>query len=85
VQARVLAGVVGEEGLAETDRQYLRLGERFEEEIVNQAEPRTLEESMAAGWKLLAGLPRNELTRLSDAQIAAHLDTEPAGKAAADG
>jgi V/A-type H+-transporting ATPase subunit B len=85
VQARVLAGVVGEEGLAETDRQYLRFGERFEEEIVNQAEPRTLEESMAAGWKLLAGLPRNELTRLSDAQIAAHLDTEPAGKAAADG
>jgi hypothetical protein len=28
---------------------------------------------MAAGWKLLAGLPRVELSRLSDAQIAAHL------------
>jgi V/A-type H+-transporting ATPase subunit B len=85
VQARVLAGVVGEEGLAETDRQYLRFGARFEEEIVNQASSRTLEESMAAGWDLLAGLPSNELTRLSDAQIAAHLTREPAGEAAAGG
>ena len=28
---------------------------------------------MEAGWRLLAGLPATELTRLSDAQIAAHL------------
>ena len=35
--------------------------------------PRTLEESMSVGWRLLAGLPRSELSRLSDAQIAAHL------------
>jgi hypothetical protein len=28
---------------------------------------------MDAGWRLVAGLPRSELTRLSDAQIAAHL------------
>ena len=29
---------------------------------------------MALGWRLLAGLPRSELTRLSDAQIAAHIE-----------
>ncbi|NLZ39962.1 MAG: ammonia channel protein, partial [Comamonadaceae bacterium] len=29
--------------------------------------------SMQLGWQLLADLPRSELTRLSDAQIAAHL------------
>jgi V/A-type H+-transporting ATPase subunit B len=73
VQARVLASVVGEEGLAETDRLYLAFGAAFEETIVTQSSPRTLEESMAAGWKLLARLPKVELSRLSDAQIAAHL------------
>ena len=28
---------------------------------------------MAVGWQLLAGLPKSELSRLSDAQIAEHL------------
>ena len=73
VQARVLASVVGEEGLSATDRQYLAFGTSFEEDLVSQSEPRTLEQSMEAGWRLLAGLPASELTRLSDAQIAAHL------------
>jgi V/A-type H+-transporting ATPase subunit B len=73
VQARVLASVVGEEGLAETDRHYLAFGAAFETRLVHQDEARTLEQSMDAGWKLIAGLPRSELTRLSDAQIAAHL------------
>jgi len=72
VQARVLASVVGEEGLAETDRLYLAFGTAFEQNVVTQSGPRTLEESMEAGWKLLAALPVAELTRLSDAQIAAH-------------
>jgi V/A-type H+-transporting ATPase subunit B len=77
VQARVLASVVGEEGLAATDRQYLAFGAAFEERLVSQAEPRTLEQSMDVGWSLLAGLPATELTRLSDAQIAAHLQAKP--------
>jgi V/A-type H+-transporting ATPase subunit B len=73
VQARVLASVVGEEGLADTDRRYLAFGTAFEEKLVAQDVARTLEESMAVGWKLLDGLPESELSRLSDAQIAAHL------------
>ena len=73
VQARVLASVVGEEGLAATDRQYLAFGQAFESRLVHQDEPRTLEQSMAVGWQLLAGLPKSELSRLSDAQIAEHL------------
>jgi V/A-type H+/Na+-transporting ATPase subunit B len=73
VQARVLASVVGEEGLAATDRQYLAFGQAFESKLVNQDEPRTLEQSMAVAWQLLAGLPKSELSRLSDAQIAEHL------------
>jgi V/A-type H+/Na+-transporting ATPase subunit B len=74
VQARVLASVVGEEGLAATDHQYLEFGQAFEGELVNQNAPRSLEESMAIGWRLLAALPRSELARLSDAQIATHLE-----------
>jgi V/A-type H+-transporting ATPase subunit B len=72
VQARVLASVVGEEGLGDTDRRYLAFGTAFERTLVNQRSARTLEESMAIGWSLVAGLPRAELTRLTDAQIAAH-------------
>jgi V/A-type H+-transporting ATPase subunit B len=74
VQARVLASVVGEDGLAETDRRYLAFGDAFEGSLVHQDEPRSLEETLAAGWSLLRRLPHAELTRLSDAQIAAHLD-----------
>ena len=74
-QARLLASVVGEEGLSENDRGYLALGTAFERQLVNQAGARTLAHSMEAGWQLLRALPRSELARLSDAQIEAHLGT----------
>jgi V/A-type H+-transporting ATPase subunit B len=73
IQARVLASVVGEDGLAESDRRYLAFGTRFERELIGQEGPRTLEQSMAAGWTALASLPRAEFTRLSDRQIESHL------------
>jgi V/A-type H+/Na+-transporting ATPase subunit B len=84
VQARVLSSVVGEEGLAETDRRYLAFGDAFERELVHQDGARTLEQSMTVGWNLLTALPVTELTRLSDAQIDAHLaalmrDSSPSG------
>ena len=69
----MLASVVGEDGLAESDRRYLAFGSRFERELVGQEGPRTLEQSMAVGWTVLSSLPREELTRLSDEQIARHL------------
>jgi V/A-type H+-transporting ATPase subunit B len=76
-QARVLASVVGEEGLSETDRKYLAFGARFEQELVRQAEPRALEASMESGWACLRSLPRTELARLSDSQIARYIDRAP--------
>ena len=85
VQARVLASVVGEEGLAATDRQYLAFGTAFENDLVSQPGARTLEQSMEAGWRLLAGLPAAELTRLSDAQIAAHVAPRGGVRAGAKG
>jgi len=72
-QTRVLASVVGEEGLAASDREFLAFGERFEQGVINQAGYRSLEQSLDAGWEALRGLPRAELHRLSDQQIRAHL------------
>ena len=77
VRVRTLASVMGEQGLPEADRKFLEFGQRFEEQFVSQSASRTLEESMAVGWNVLRGLPRNELARLSDAQIKRHLE-EPA-------
>ena len=73
-QTRVLASVVGEDGLSETDRRFLVFGERFETRVIQQGgSARSLEESMAAGWEVLAELPLTELHRLSDRQIRDHL------------
>ena len=74
-QARVLASVVGDEGLADTDRRYLRVRHRVRADA-GQPDRRRARSSRAwrIGWRLLAGLPRSELTRLSDAQIAAHIE-----------
>ena len=77
-RVRVLASVMGEEGLSEADRRYLGFGERFESEFVNQDGPRTLEESMSIGWRLLALLPLEELSRLSDEQIERYVHAEAA-------
>ncbi|MBF0294601.1 MAG: V-type ATP synthase subunit B [Magnetococcales bacterium] len=78
---RLLAGVVGAEGLTPTDRLFLEFGKQFESRFVAQPEgSRTLEESMAVGWELLRGLPETELARLSDEQIKRYLR-----KPAADG
>ena len=77
-RVRVLASVVGKASLPEVDRKYLEFGDRFEHELVHQETPRTLEESMVAGWKLLGILPRAELTRLSDDQIDRHIDGDSA-------
>ena len=74
-QTRILASVVGEDGLSATDRRYLAFGLAFEGDVVSQDAPRSLEQSMAAGWQALSLLPKGELHRLSDAQIAAHLET----------
>ncbi len=69
VRIRVLASVMGTEGLSETDKRYLSFGDRFEQELVNQTGPRTLEASMNIGWQLLRIMPPAELSRLNDEQV----------------
>ncbi|MEO5353002.1 MAG: V-type ATP synthase subunit B [Magnetococcus sp. XQGC-1] len=76
-QVRLLANVVGSDGLTAEDRVMLTFGQEFERRFIHQERPRTLDESMAEGWSLLRLLPLAELSRLSDAQIATHIRAEP--------
>jgi V/A-type H+-transporting ATPase subunit B len=73
IRVRVLASVVGRDGLTPLDLKYLDFADQFETTLIRQSGRRTLEQSMDAGWKVLALLPHSELTRLSDKQIAHYL------------
>ncbi len=77
-KVKVLASVMGQEGIPEVDRRFLAFGEQFEEQLVHQTGARALEQSMEIGWKLLAALPGNELTRLSRDQIARYIEVAEA-------
>jgi V/A-type H+-transporting ATPase subunit B len=71
--ARQMAAIVGEAGLAAGDRRALEFAERFEKEFVCQGgERRALAQTIAIGWRLLEALPREDLLRLSDATWTAH-------------
>ena len=64
---RRLVAIVGEEALSDTDRRYLRFADDFESRIVGQGdEGRTIEETLAIAWELMAGLPMSELKRVRD-------------------
>jgi V/A-type H+-transporting ATPase subunit B len=66
-EARLLAAIVGESGLGAADRRALAFTERFEQEFVGQGQRRRgIGETIAAGWRLLEGLPREDLVRIRD-------------------
>jgi V/A-type H+/Na+-transporting ATPase subunit B len=80
-EARLMAAIVGEAGLAAADRRALGFAERFETEFVGQgATRRALAETFAAGWRLLDTLPREDLMRLSDATWEARHPAERTGE-----
>jgi V/A-type H+-transporting ATPase subunit B len=68
---RSLASVIGEEELSTLDQQYLKFGQAFEKDFVNQGpnENRDIEETLTLGWRLLSALPEEELTRLSAEEL----------------
>jgi V/A-type H+-transporting ATPase subunit B len=77
-EARFTAAIVGESGLPPRDRRALVFAERFERELVHQGSARrTLGETFDAGWRLLATLPREDLTKISDAVWAARIQVGP--------
>ncbi len=63
---RSLSAVVGEEALSETDRQYLKFADVFEEKFIRQShsEDRSIAATLDLGWELMSALPESELKRV---------------------
>jgi V/A-type H+-transporting ATPase subunit B len=66
VRARDLARIVGEIGLSERERNYLRFADIFEKQFISQGEytNRSVEDTLDIAWEMLAMLPENELVRI---------------------
>jgi V/A-type H+-transporting ATPase subunit B len=71
VKARGLVRIIGEVGLSERERTYLRFAEAFERQFVNQGiyENRPLERTLEIAWNLLSLLPEDELIRVKEDYI----------------
>jgi V/A-type H+-transporting ATPase subunit B len=79
--ARLMAAIVGEEGLGGDDRRALEFADRFEREFVHQgAVGRSIQETITLGWRLMESLPRTDLPRIDDETWEKH--TSPGGEAA---
>lgn len=70
-EVRNIAQIVGEDDLSDVDKKYLQFGEEFERKFLaqNKDENRELDESLDLGWNILKILPRNELHRVSKANL----------------
>ncbi|HTN51314.1 MAG TPA: V-type ATP synthase subunit B, partial [Anaeromyxobacter sp.] len=67
---RRMAAIVGAANLGEDERRLLEFAERFERELVGQgATFRSIEETLEAGWRLLAPFPAAALTRIPEALL----------------
>lgn len=68
VDARDLVRVVGEIGLSDTEKKYLKFGETFEKKFLNQGEfeNRTIESTLELAWEVLSLLPEDEMIRIDE-------------------
>jgi V/A-type H+-transporting ATPase subunit B len=73
---RSLASVIGEEELSPTDKLYIEFGKHFERNLLTQGEfeNRSIERSLELGWEALRILPRSELYRVSEEELAQYYD-----------
>jgi V/A-type H+-transporting ATPase subunit B len=72
LEVRNLAAIIGAEELSRGDRDYLAFGKAFEARFVNQGEDedRTILETLSLAWDLLSLLPPENLTRLTEEDLA---------------
>ena len=66
--AQEIAVVLGESALTPLDLLYVKFSQRFEKEFIRQGENenRSIDDSLAIGWKLLGMLPTAELKRVKE-------------------
>jgi V/A-type H+-transporting ATPase subunit B len=74
-QIRNLASIIGEEELSESDKRYLKFGEKFEQTFLSQGETenRSIDRTLELGWQVLATLPREDLLRVNQEFIDKYL------------
>jgi V/A-type H+-transporting ATPase subunit B len=81
---RRMAAIVGESGLSEEERQFLEFASRFEAEFIHQGrQGRSIEETLAVGWRLLSAFPASALTRIQKKFIEHYRTKESDGARAA--
>jgi V/A-type H+-transporting ATPase subunit B len=70
-QARDLARIVGEVGLSEEEKLYLKFSDEFETSFIRQGEyeNRTIEQTLDIAWNLLSILSESTLTRIHEQYI----------------
>jgi V/A-type H+-transporting ATPase subunit B len=70
-RARGLVRIVGEVGLSDRERTWLKFADRFEQEFVNQGpyENRTIQQTLSIAWDLLSILPEEDLIRIRETYI----------------
>ena len=66
IKARDLAKIVGEVGLSERMRRYLKFADEFERRFLSQGvyENRSIEETLDLAWDVLSIIPEEELVRI---------------------
>ena len=78
--ARSLASVIGEDELSDTDKAYMKFGDAFEKNFLNQGfeENRSMDETLDLAWDLLCMLPKSELDRMNEKLINENYDSKRA-------
>ncbi|MEK6656685.1 MAG: V-type ATP synthase subunit B [Nitrospirota bacterium] len=62
---RRLEAIVGEAGLSEVDKKFLKFAEEFENKFINQGNiERSIKDTLNLGWELFNILPKESLTRI---------------------
>jgi V/A-type H+-transporting ATPase subunit B len=71
LDVRNLASIIGAEELSENDQMYLKFANAFEQKFVGQGESadRSIGDSLDLAWEILSILPKDALTRVSEAEI----------------
>lgn len=80
-QVRELAELIGVTALGDTDRAYLTFADTFTDQLLSQRpdQHRDVADTLDRAWRVLATLPRRELTMLPAALLDAHLGRDGNG------
>jgi V/A-type H+-transporting ATPase subunit B len=81
-EARLMVAIVGEAGLAPSDRRALTFADELERTFIGQGRARRgIAETIETGWRLLDRLPPEDLLKLSPALLAARAPQRRAAEA----